>query len=142
VNAPRLNVSDAVLDEVLQCLARGHKLEAVKILKTATGLSLMESKQIADQLEAEQGVLSRTKANPAGADWQVEAKRLLLQGQKIQAVQLCREKMGYSLQEAKERVEELAARQGIPDRSIGCTSVLIVVIVIGAIAGGIYWAMI
>ena len=50
MNAPQLNLSDAVLDEVLQCLSRGHKLEAVKILRTAAGISLLKAKQVADRL--------------------------------------------------------------------------------------------
>jgi len=42
-------------------------------------------------------------------DWQAEAKALVDDGQKVAAIKLCRAHTGYSLKDAKEAVENLAA---------------------------------
>jgi ribosomal protein L7/L12 len=41
-----------LLDDVKKLLAMGEKIPAIKILRSATGLSLMESKHIIDKLGA------------------------------------------------------------------------------------------
>lgn len=141
MNTPRLNVSDDVLDEVLRCLSRGQKIEAVKMLRSAAGISLAEAKQLADQLAAEQGS-QLPPASSRGDDWRSAAVQLLRDGKKLQAVKLCMQQTGSSLQLAKEKVGELAAREGIPDRSVGCLPIAVIAIMVGAaIAVAIGWAL-
>jgi ribosomal protein L7/L12 len=147
MNAPRLNISDDVLDEVLSCLGQGRKLEAVKILRGAAGVSLMEAKQLVDQLEAEQRAqtipaLPPSTSTEAGNDWRIAGKLLLRDGKKLEAIRLCMQQTGLSLAIAKEKVDELAAREGIPHRSLGCVPMLILVLVVAAAIGvGIAWAI-
>lgn len=142
MNNPRLNVSDDVLDEVLRCLSQGRKLEAVKILRNSAGISLLEAKQLADQLEAEQRSQTLLAHDVSGGEWQIAAQQLLRSGKKLEAIKLCMQQTGSSLQLAKEKVEELAAREGIPDPSIGCLPIVAIALALAtAIVVGIVWAM-
>jgi ribosomal protein L7/L12 len=118
--------NDQLLDQILPLLAKQQKLEAIKVIRTALNLSLADAKQAIDQLEAER--FSLTGATPAAGQaddsWQTTARELLLQGKALQAIKLCKERTGCSLQSAKEQVEALASKHGLSARS-GCLGMLL-----------------
>jgi Ribosomal protein L7/L12 C-terminal domain len=51
VEGQELDIDAAVLDEVRRLSDNGQKIEAIKVLREATGLGLAEAKQIVDSLD-------------------------------------------------------------------------------------------
>ena len=93
---------------VLDALARGQTIEAIKLLREARGLGLKEAKDIVDaQLAGAPSSLpasSFEQTMPAGAlaSNVIEALR---RGNKIEAIRLVREQTGLGLKEAKDAVD-------------------------------------
>lgn len=52
------NLSDQQLDQVLDALSDGKKIQAIKHYKEATGRSLSESKKLVEQIQKEMGIES------------------------------------------------------------------------------------
>jgi hypothetical protein len=66
----------------------------------------------------------------------------LMQGQKkIQAIKLYRERTGVGLKEAKDFVESLAAKHGVPSSSGGCAGVVLLMLLAGATVAGAAWSL-
>ncbi|GAA6140642.1 ribosomal protein L7/L12 [Hydrogenophaga sp. 5NK40-0174] len=100
--------------EVKAALDRGNKIEAIKLLREATGLGLKEAKDAVDQIEAG-GELCMNIPIPQKAftgEGSDDISRLLQQGKTIQAIRLYREQKGVSLKAAKAAVEAMQASQG------------------------------
>ncbi|QDU29643.1 hypothetical protein ETAA8_47580 [Anatilimnocola aggregata] len=134
-------MNDALLDEVLALLAQNKKLEAIKLLKETLGLGLPEAKQAIDQLQADNAQALSAVATPGTTSWEPEARELLKQGQKLRAIKLGRERTGCNLRDAKEKVESLAAEQGItPKQAGGCVGVLLLLIGFLAMLGSLGWS--
>lgn len=125
-----MQINDQLLDQVLVLLAKQQKLEAMKVVKSTLGCSLSDAKSAVDRLEAEQLAHPLPMAAAKEIDWQAEVKDLLLQGKKLHAIKVCRERTGCGLKEAAEQVEALALRHGINPRS-GCLGVLLLIVTIG-----------
>ncbi|WP_254507758.1 ribosomal protein L7/L12 [Anatilimnocola floriformis] len=148
-NQSRGPLSDALLDEVLVIIGRGHKMEAIKVVKDATGLSLLDAKQIVDRLAVEQ-LANRQAiepvqilAQPSPVIDRQQIEQLVRQGQKLEAIKIYRQQAGCSLLEAKQEVEALeaaltqqpAAGGGSGGRGcFGMVILLAVLVGIGAIA--------
>lgn len=60
------NLDEQVMDEILDAIQQGNKLEAVKLYKENTGISLMESKQFVERLMSELGIEESRGAGCAG----------------------------------------------------------------------------
>jgi ribosomal protein L7/L12 len=91
----------------LDALARGQTIEAIKLVREATGLGLKEAKALVDaHLAGAPSSLASSfeKALPAGGltSTAIEA---LQRGSKIDAIRLVREQTGLGLKEAKDAVE-------------------------------------
>ena len=90
---------------VAAALEQGNKVEAIKLLREETGMSLLEAKELIDGAEAQ---------NPAnripGAGRQTALSQAvlaqLMQGKKIEAIKVLRSETGLGLKDAKERVEQ------------------------------------
>ncbi|MFI7155184.1 50S ribosomal protein L7/L12 [Micromonospora chalcea] len=95
--------------EVLRLIHAGRRVEAVKLLREQTGLSLLEAKQAVDALAAGGSWSPGPPAPGKGVDDAVraEAARLLHRGEKIQAIKVVREHTHMSLADAKRYVEGL-----------------------------------
>jgi len=73
------------------------------------------------------------KAKPAGSeddeeeppDYEVEALSWLNRGKEIQAIKAVRAQTGWGLKEAKDYVDELAARNGIAIAKGGCATLVV-----------------
>jgi ribosomal protein L7/L12 len=98
--------------EVAELLARGKKIEAIKLVREQTGLGLKEAKDFVETLEAGQlPAVSMPATVPPPADPMHAASALLATGNKIEAIRLVREQTGLGLKEAKDYVEALEAGQ-------------------------------
>ncbi len=84
----------------------GNKIEAIKLLREATGLGLAEAKSL---LEAVPRVsLAGPGETEASLPGNVQAA--LAQGNKIEAIRLLREATGLGLKDAKDRIDAAVAR--------------------------------
>ncbi len=100
-------------DNIRARLARGEKIEAIRMLRRYSGLGLKES---SDAIEAMQrGEMTAFPApDPAGpADPEAmneEIRRLLAGNEIIEAIKLYRQVTGAGLEESKEAVDLIRAR--------------------------------
>jgi ribosomal protein L7/L12 len=60
------NLDEQVMDEILDAMEQGNKLEAVKLYKESTGVSLVESKQFVELLMGELGIEQSSGSGCAG----------------------------------------------------------------------------
>ncbi|RLQ03109.1 50S ribosomal protein L7/L12 [Micromonospora sp. BL1] len=95
--------------EVLRLARAGRTVEAVKVLREQTGLSLLDAKRAVDVLVSGGTWSPGPPAPGKGVDDAVraEAARLLYRGKKIQAIKVVREHTHMSLADAKRYVEGL-----------------------------------
>lgn len=68
----------------------------------------------------------------SGSAFEQEIVTLIEQGKRIEAIKLYRQRMGVGLKEAKDAVDELAARHGFATKGISCAGL----VVFGLLAGG------
>ena len=114
-------------------LARsGHKIEAIKIYREATGANLLDAKNFVEELERTLATGEFPTASVADAGSDVTDEMLLdlvRQGQRIQAIKLycAREQVG--LAEGLAAVNQLAAQAGISVPKSGCLGVLLMALV-------------
>jgi ribosomal protein L7/L12 len=104
--------------EVLHALARGQQIEAIRLLREATGLGLKDAKDAIDAHVRGESVMlpsagDMADAAPAGV---LEALR---QGNKIEAVRRMRAHTGLDLKASKQRVDVLQAQHGLQALSPG-----------------------
>jgi ribosomal protein L7/L12 len=124
---------DKLFTELLDLLANGRKIEAIKRFREATGVVLAEAKAAVERLEQGSDLPA-----PPPADSALE-REVLAQFDKrgkIAAIRLYREATGAGLKEAKEAVEAIAERHGYATKS-GClgVSVLLVAIALWPLTG-------
>ena len=94
-------------DDVRAALSRGDKIEAVKLLRAATGLGLQEAKYLVDRHQQQPGGFSEERAAAARGAVPSSVQEALARGNKIEAVRLYREQAGVGLKEAKDAVDAL-----------------------------------
>lgn len=90
-------------DNVTDALKRGNKLEAVKLLRDATGLGLKEAKDAVESAEAGTYRLLPASGNLSTMSKEVEAA--IGHGNKLEAIRLYREENGVGLKEAKDAID-------------------------------------
>jgi ribosomal protein L7/L12 len=117
-----------------ELLRHGHKIEAIKVYREATGAGLAEAKTFVEELER----TLRAESLPQGkgeviADLEEDLLEHLREGRKIEAIRRYRQATNAGLKEAKDAVEALAAKRGVVvPRGSGCLGVLALVLVLGA----------
>ncbi len=99
---------------VVDAIDRGESIEAIKLLRQATGLGLKEAKDLVDQhVRGEPVSLPAAVAAPVSLPAPVLAA--LQRGNKIEAIQLLREHTGLGLKDAKDAVDAaLPATPALP----------------------------
>ncbi len=107
--------------DVCSLLNQGRKIEAVKLYKEQTGVSLAAAKDAVESLQAGANLHA-----PSG-NLEAELLQLLGRGEKLAAIKLYRETAGVSLFEAKQAVESLAVKHGLGTGRSGCLSVLAII---------------
>lgn len=117
----------------------GHKLQAIKKYREATGAGLAEAKTAVEARERE--LHHDRPASPEQVSSDVDAE--LLAGRKIQAIKLYRQATGAGLAEAKRAVEqrEAALKGRHPElaaqRAKGCMGVILIAIsIVGSVLAG------
>jgi ribosomal protein L7/L12 len=97
--------------DVLEALEQGQTIEAIKRLRSATGLGRKEAKEAIDRhLGGEPARARPSIAAMAALPFAVAAA--LRKGDKLEAIRLMREKGGLGLKEAKDAVEAYGPEQG------------------------------
>jgi len=117
---------------VVALLRDGRKIEAIKLYRDLTGAGLKEAKDAVESLERE-GSASSPRGQSSGED--ADILDLLRAGQKIRAIKLYRDKTGAGLAEAKNAIETLARKNGIPVGQSGCSSAVFCLLAIALILG-------
>ncbi len=120
------SVPTDIVDEVMQLLSAGKKIDAIARYREATGTTLADAK------EAVEALGQRQQASPSDLDAGLleEVLSLMGSGKKIEAVKRYRAQMGVGLAEAKQAVEALAAQHGVAGQGSGCATVLAAVAVV------------
>jgi ribosomal protein L7/L12 len=121
--------------ELIELLANGRKIEAIKRYRDATGANLAQAKEIIDGLEQGVGLPTPMPLDPTV---EREIVTLLEQGKKIAAIKVYREATGARLKQAKEAVEAIAERHGFTRLAkSGCLTLLSALIITVGIFGGL-----
>jgi ribosomal protein L7/L12 len=92
---------------VAAALARGNKIEAIKLLRQATGLGLAEAKHVIDAVSAIDGTVDAMATRPTHNPTLADVTAALQAGKKIEAIRLYREFAGVGLKEAKDAVVQM-----------------------------------
>ena len=115
---------DAFEEEIRGLLETGNKILAIKRYREETGVGLAEAKAAVESLEA--GRAFSKPVQPDDPHVTSEIVTLLSHGEKIKAIKLYRQQFGVGLKEAKEAVDCLGERNGIPSSSgYGCFGVVL-----------------
>ena len=125
----RLDELDARLirrDDIASLLQAGQKINAIKVYREDTGASLADAKAAVERMELTFGLYGTSGAPFAGAQEAAsfpgaggflsegdkeallaEIEQLVIQGKKIVAIKICRQRTGLGLREAKDAVEQI-----------------------------------
>ena len=120
---------DSLQAEVAALLQRGQKLQAVKLYKERTGVSLMEAKQAVERLAGERGAT----AAPVDERLAVELLPSLRMGDKREAIRIYQNRTGAGAREAKRAVAALARQHGMYDRESACLTTLLMLVVLALV---------
>lgn len=109
--APAPDVPGTLTSQVKELLAQGRKIEAIKLTRETSGISLQAAKDSVEAIEqhgrptlGEMGMMSTIRlAQELGN----EVHHLVAQGQKVEAIKLVRDRTGLGLKEAKDIVDRL-----------------------------------
>lgn len=128
-------MDEAFEDEIRELLASGNKIAAVKRYREQTGFGLAESKAAVESLEV---AGSFTQSVPVqDPELTQHIVSLLGRGDKIEAVKLYRYRFRVGLKEAKESVEQIGERNGIPASSgSGCLGIFVIIVAAACWGGG------
>jgi ribosomal protein L7/L12 len=100
--------------DVLAALQQGQTIEAIKRLRTATGLDLKDAKEAIDRHLAGASIPPRPSVAAAGTlPFAVSAA--LMKGNKLEAIRLLRQQGGLGLKEAKDTVEAFERENAATD---------------------------
>ena len=105
---------------VIDLIREGKKIEAIKVYRECHGVGLAEAKAAVETLA--KGGTPAAAASPEGDD---DVLELMRNQKKIDAIKVYRERYHVGLVEAKEAVEDLAAKHGIESQGSGCAGVVL-----------------
>ena len=113
---PALSLQEAAIG----ALSRGDKIEAIKIVREATGLGLKEAKDAVERyVEGDSPFPSRAPSSPDSNAMPLAAVSALQNGKLIVAIRIVREARGIGLKDAKDAVEaHVAAAPGHDEADI------------------------
>ena len=87
-------------------LQRGHKIEAIKIVRKQLGVDLKQAKEIVEASPGDGSPGSQRPHSKHQEGLPSAAADALARGHKIEAIRIVREALGIGLKEAKEYVEQ------------------------------------
>ena len=98
-------------DEVVRLLAQGGKMEAIRLMRDRTGLTLAAAKDAVETIGKDEAIVPPARSLAAtirrAQEMSEEVQQLVAKGQKIEAIKVIREKSGLGLKEAKDLVDRL-----------------------------------
>jgi ribosomal protein L7/L12 len=127
--------------DVQAALQRGDDLDAIMLLRDATGLGLKEAKDvIAEHVRGNPTLLVPL---PAGSPLTPEVAAALQRGNMIEAVKLLRKQTGLGLKEAKDAVESSlhdapSHRRSLGEQPKGVSGTWWFVLIVAAVLVGFY----
>jgi ribosomal protein L7/L12 len=139
------DLPEDVLDQIRRALAAGQKIEAIRILREATGLGLAEAKAIVEAIPLRgdgRPSVPSSDSEPGNLPAEVVEKirEFLFAGRKIEAIKTYREATGLGLKESKDLIDalELRLRTAEPERftappSKGCGLVVLTIAIAVAV---------
>ena len=109
--APQMSLEDT-LPSVIRLLDSNRKLEAIKFVKDSTGVSLKEAKGFVEKHEATASTAKAHLENPFTSNSvpdaiTEQARNLVNQGRKMEAIKLVKDSTNLGLKECKDFVERL-----------------------------------
>lgn len=140
-------------EEVLAAVREGHHIEAIRLLREATGFGLKQAKDAIEalargetpNLSAAPDIYEDDMTPPArpwngGMEMPESARQAIMQGQRIEAVRLLREATGIGLADAVHAVDAWAQTNGIalPQPRRNSAFMWIVLILVG-VALAVIW---
>jgi ribosomal protein L7/L12 len=97
--------------QVRALMARGEKIEAIRVLREASGMGLADAKAAVETLNTGSGlnVLAQSSPPPSQlpAELAATVRGLLQRGDKIAAIKLVRERMKLDLKDSKDLVDRV-----------------------------------
>ena len=120
-------------EPVVEAIAAGRTVDAIKRLREATGMGLAEAKAVVET----HGTRQRSGQDPSP-----EVRIALAAGRKLEAIKLYRDQTGVGLREARLRLEALDENRSVnaPMRSTGgFRSLLSLLLAIAAIVAVYAW---
>ncbi|MCQ2515456.1 MAG: ribosomal protein L7/L12 [Saccharofermentans sp.] len=109
--ATPMSLEDTV-PEVMNLLSQDRKLEAIKYIRDKTGISLKEAKDFVEKYADSEVIVSPQLANALVENYvpdniTEQAKVLLSQGRKMEAIKLVKDNSNLGLKDCKDYVEKL-----------------------------------
>jgi ribosomal protein L7/L12 len=92
--------------DVQSALQRGKTIDAIKLLRVATGLGLKDAKDVIDACQSGKPATLRQAFIKVSTALHEDVLTTLKYGNKIEAIKLLREQTGMRLKEAKDAVDE------------------------------------
>jgi ribosomal protein L7/L12 len=100
-------ISPAALTQARELVAEGRIVQAVRLIRGETGLSLADAKAYADSLASTGEPPARRPVDGVSADTIALARALVHDGKPIQAVKAVKDETGWRLERCKEVVDGL-----------------------------------
>ena len=131
-------------DEIAALASQGNKIEAIKLLREASGLGLKEAKDFIDRNPTAQelGLVVRMAAKPSPTGiGSAEVRQLVAEGKIIEAIKLLREQTGLGLKDAKDVVEGMRPPKAVVPPGEGPPLKWIVAALVAVAACGALYAL-
>lgn len=128
--APSAAGPEALSVQVMELIAAGRKIEAIRVYREATGCGLLEAKNAVEAIEAGRQWPEQPVPDADEPELNREVLDLVRGGNLIAAIKRYREATGRGLKESKDAVETLARRHGVgvpPAKGCG-TAVLLAIV--------------
>ncbi len=103
-SSPQVSIPQEVNEHVKTLLQANRTIEAIKIVREATGLGLKEAKDYLDSLNTSKDTLWKDEFRD---ELQQSVEELIIQGKTIDAIKLVRQKTGLGLKEANGYVNQI-----------------------------------
>lgn len=127
-------LNDSFENCIRDLLDTGKKIEAIKLYRERTGVSLAEAKEAVETLAETGQPPERWSPDPQElAEVETKVVELLSQGDKLGAIRFVREQTGMGLKDAKRHVELIAARQPFDLPRSGCMAALLLLTAMAAV---------
>ena len=131
-------------DEIAKLVREGNKIDAIKLLREASGMGLKEAKDFIEKDASPTALAAVVRNAPrsgAAGIGSAEVRQLVAQGKIIEAIKLLREQTGLGLKDAKDLVEGMRPPKAVAPPGEGLPLKWIVAAVVAAAVCGALYAL-